>query len=146
MEKKRNRLKDEHKDLHGMLMVVNHQLNDLGAALALNLLFGGLAFCVALHKRWIDNVLGINLDHLRGVGVYFLIAIAVLIIFGAITKMRERKIYQAAKEEILEYLIRHQISSDALLADIAFDDHLSEIRNKLLEDKSIRKQKLTQYP
>jgi len=131
-------LKETHKDLYGLLMLVNQRIDNVGTSLIWILILGVIAACVSIHMRWFDAVLGIPVEKLRGFGVYTLMAIAAFLVFVVVTEFREKRIYHAAKPEILEMLRQNDLSVEALLADIANDKNVDKIKDKLLDDKQLQ--------
>ncbi len=131
--------KNTHKDLYGMLLLVNQRLCNAGSALLIWILVVAvLALCVSIHMRWFDSIFGVPVEQVRGFGVYTLIVVVSFTLVGVLTTYREKIIYSSAKPAILENLRENDISVECLLADIVDDKKLSEIREKLMDDKDIQ--------
>ena len=97
----------------------------------------GLSLCVSIHMRWMPTLLGIPVDELRGFGVYTLIMLLVFTLFYWLTSVQERQIYGRMRPELLARLRDQQMSVQVLLARIADDDDLEDIRDQLMDDASI---------
>jgi len=132
-------LKETHKELYGMLLVINQRIKNVGTSLIWFLGVAVLALCVAIHMRWIENVFGIPAERLRGFGVYALLVVVAFVLFALSTQFREQQIYRAAKPDILRSLKDNGISTERLLAEIADDGRLEAIREKLMDDRSLRR-------
>lgn len=111
-------------------------ITDIGFFFYVALLF----LCVSIHMRWFDSLMGIPVDRLRNIGVYFLFAGISFLAFMLIAQFRETMIYRANKGEILSSLRRNKLSIEYLLAEIANDEKLSRIRDKMIHDKDIQQE------
>jgi hypothetical protein len=131
-------LKQTHKDIYGLLLLVNHRIYDVVGWTFFVLISSALFLCVSIYMRWFDSLLGIPLDRLRDIGVYVLIAVIAFLASTAISNFRGNMVYRAARTEILNRLNKSNISIETLLAEIADDKKLDQIRDKMMKDKEIQ--------
>ena len=131
-------LKETNKDLYGTLMLENQRLENVGTSLIWIVGVIVLASCVTIHMRWIDSLMGVPIDKLRGFGVYTLAFLVVFLIYVIITNIRENLIYKSIKPQIFQKLQENKISIEELLAEIAEDEALENIKEKIMDDKSIQ--------
>ena len=136
-ESTRVSLRDSDEELYGLLLLANQKVSNVGTMLVWVLGIVGLLICVAIHMRWVPTLLGIPVDELRGFGVYTLIMLLVFTLFYWVTSVQERQIYGRMRPELLARLRDQQMSVQVLLARIADDDDLEDIRDQLMDDASI---------
>jgi hypothetical protein len=137
MNDERLSLREEHEELYGILLLANQKIKDVGTTLIWVLGVGVLAFCVAIHLRWFDTVLGISVEEVRSVWVYVLLAVCAFVLFFVYTQAREKVLYRSFKPAILSYLRDKDISIYSMVARIEGDSSLSDIAEKLMEDPQI---------
>jgi len=130
-------IKQTHKDLYGILMTANRRISNVGTSSIWILGIAALGLCVTIHMRWIDPIAGIPVDKLRGWGVYAVIVTVAFITFNVLTSIRENQVYRQFRQDILGSLKYRNMSVESLLADIADDKALSNIKEKLMDDKTI---------
>ena len=119
-------------------------LGAIDGPMALTLAMGvgtgaGLVVKYLLDKRWIfaDFSRGAR-AHARRFGVYTLILLTTFLLFYLLVGVRERQLYQMMKPELLASSKDHGLSVQTLLARIADDDDLDDIREQLMDDVSIQ--------
>jgi hypothetical protein len=132
-----NPIKDECKDLYGLLLVVDERVGDVGTASIWFVALGALALCVALHMQWLSGLLGEDVEKLRGIWVYILIGVAAFVFYSAVTAARERRVYARFRDEISEAMERNDFDKYTLIAEIQDDPALKQVAELLKTDTAI---------
>ena len=136
-EQKDSAIKGTHKDLYGILMTASRRISNVGTFSIFILGAGALGLCVAIHMRWFDYLVGIPVDKLRGWGVYAVIIVVAFILFITHLNIRGNQVYRQFKSRILRSIQEADMTVESLLTDIADDEALSDVKEKLMEDKNL---------
>ena len=136
-EQKASTIKATHKDLYGILMTASRCISNVGTFSIFFLGAAALGLCVAIHMRWFDYLAGIPVDKLRGWGVYAVIITVAFILFIIHLNIRGNQVYRQFKPRILRSIQEADMTVESLLTDIADDKALSDVKEKLMEDKNI---------
>ncbi len=130
----------KHRVFYARLMEVNEALEASGVLWVRFFLIAVPALCLGIHFRWIESLVGISTDFMRGYGYYLLIFVSAGILLTVILSRKDAGIYGKARPEILELLRNSELTLEGLLADIAEDPNLQEIREMMEEDTELSAQ------
>lgn len=129
--------KQSNKHLYGLLMQANEKLDNVGTTLIWLLGVAVLALCMSIHMEWFDVILGVPVAKLQSIGVYALIVLATFVVFIIYTGIVERMVYRSVRPTLLKALRESELSVQSLLAEIADNDKLKEIREKIMSDEEV---------
>jgi hypothetical protein len=127
----------EHPRLYGILLSVNQRVDDAGSNAIWIFGLAAVGLCVAIHLRWLEPVLGVEMDSVRSGGVYTLIILVAIFIGGSYIGWLERRAYAAHREEIRQALRGTDLDRYTLLAAIETDDSLEDVRPLIKKDDTL---------
>ncbi len=127
-------LSEEKPDLYGHLAAVSEILSDAGSNFVLFPMMTVAAICLAIHMKWIDTFLGVDVDKVRSIWVYATVLTACFFLCGQIALWIEQFVYRRYRADLIRAIREAGFSRWYLLARISQDEDLSNIVDKLKTD------------
>ncbi|MHB8902753.1 MAG: hypothetical protein ACYC6Y_28670 [Thermoguttaceae bacterium] len=124
-------LAEEKPELYGHLAAVSEILSDAGSNFVLFPMITVATICLAIHMRWIDTILGIEVDKLRSIWFYALVLAACFFFCGQVALWVEAFVYRRYRTDVVRAIREAGFSRWYLLARISQDKDLSNIVDKL---------------
>ena len=127
-------LAEEKPELYGHLVAVSEILSDAGSNFVLFPMMTVAAICLTIHMKWIDTILGVDVDKVRSIWVYAIALTACFFVCGQIALWVEALVYRRYRADLIRAIREAGLSRWHLLARISKDEDMSNIVDKLKTD------------
>lgn len=127
-------LSEEKPELYGHLVAVSEILSDAGSNFILVPMVTVAIVCLIVHMRWINTLLGIDIEVIRNVWVYAASLTACFFLSAQIALWIEGFAYRRYRDDLIRAIREAGFSRWHLLARISGDEELSNVADKLKTD------------
>ena len=127
-------LSEEKPELYGHLAAVSEILSDAGSNFILIPMVTLAIICLIVHMRWINTLLGIDIEAIRSVWVYATVLTVCFFLSGQIALWIEGFAYRRYRDDLIRRIREAGLSRWLLLARISGDEELSNVADKLKTD------------